>query len=151
MRSNRSEDLFLEITMILEKMREIQDQSLFLENTNFWESLPRAPNFEYPSLFPTLFQFGQILNQAKVGGPQKACHAESRCNFLIFVSKIRCSLKKRWTKTLSLSFCQNTKISQHTSIPFTAHQCVAAHSLGNPGIDDNLYYGCNCLKKGKFN
>ena len=74
-RSIRSEDFFLEITMILEEKyrntRSIQSEDLFfrdhddfgkkkrntrlmtffyLENTNFWESLPRAPNFEYPSL-----------------------------------------------------------------------------------------------------
>ena len=33
-----------------------------------------------------------------------------------------------------MAFCQNTKISRHTSIPFTAHQCAAAHSLGNPAV-----------------
>ena len=36
--------------MILGKKGEIRDQRPFLENTNFWESLPRAPNFEYPLL-----------------------------------------------------------------------------------------------------
>ena len=52
MRSIRSEDLFffLETTMILGKKGNTRSKTFFLENTNFWESLPRVPNFEYPSL-----------------------------------------------------------------------------------------------------
>ena len=50
-RSIRNEDLFLEITMILGEKRQIRDQNhIFLENIQFWKSLPRAPNFEYPPL-----------------------------------------------------------------------------------------------------
>ena len=50
-KSIRSEDFFLEISMILVEKKEIRDKSpFFLENTNFWEFLPRAPNFEYPPL-----------------------------------------------------------------------------------------------------
>ena len=51
-RSIVSEDLFfLEITIILEKKRKYEIKAFFfLENTNFWESLLRAPNFEYSSL-----------------------------------------------------------------------------------------------------
>ena len=36
--------------------------------------------------------------------------------------------------TDSMAFYQNTKISRHTLILFTAHQYAAAHSLGNPDI-----------------
>ena len=110
--------------MILGKIREIRDQSPpFLKNTNFWESLPRAPNFKYPSLFQPCFNLGQILNQAKVAGLKKVCHADTRCNFFIFVSKIKCSVKKRWSKTLWL-FVKTRKfrvtlqsLSRHTSVP----------------------------------
>ena len=31
-----------------------RSKPFFLENTNFWESLSRAPNFEYPSLNSSL-------------------------------------------------------------------------------------------------
>ena len=132
-----------------------RDQYDFGKNKGNMRSKPpffwRTPIFGNPCLEPlTLyirhcvqpyFNLGQILNQAKVAGPQKACHAESRCNFLIFVSKIKCSVKKkkkRWTKTLSMAFCQNTKISRHTSIPITAH------SLGNPGLQHQML--CSSLK-----
>ena len=38
--------------MILGEKSERRDQSpfSFLENINFWESLPRTPEFEYPPL-----------------------------------------------------------------------------------------------------
>ena len=38
--------------MILGEKSERRDQSSFsfLENINFWKSLPRAPEFEYPPL-----------------------------------------------------------------------------------------------------
>ena len=50
---NRSEDLFLEVTMIFweEKAKdEIKAFFSFLENINFWKFLPRAPEFEHPPL-----------------------------------------------------------------------------------------------------
>ena len=99
MRSNRSEDLFyffLEISMILGKIREIQDQSPpFFKEHQFWNPClgPLTLNTRHCVL--PCFNLGQILSQAKVAGPQKACHAESRCNFFISVSKIKCSVKKK--------------------------------------------------------
>ena len=44
---------FFEIPMILGEKSKRRDQSplSFLENINFWKSLPRAPEFEYPPLF----------------------------------------------------------------------------------------------------
>ena len=56
-RSIRSEDLFFsEITLILGEKSERRDQSSFscLVNINFWKSLPRAPEFEYPPLMITV-------------------------------------------------------------------------------------------------
>ena len=43
--------------MILGEKSERRDQSSFpfLENINFWKSLPRAPEFEYPPLVVMLF------------------------------------------------------------------------------------------------
>ena len=100
MRSNRSEDLFLfflEISMILEKIREIRDQSPpFFKEHQFLGILASVPiTLNIRHCVQPCFNLGQILNQPKVAGPQKACHAESRCNFLIFVSKINCSVKKK--------------------------------------------------------
>ena len=97
--------------MILGKIREIRDQSPPLKNTNFWKSLPRAPNFY---CVQPCFNLSQILNQAKVAGPQKACHAESRCNFFIFVSKIQCSVKKKMDQDSIYGF-----LSKHEN--FAAH------------------------------
>ena len=41
------------------------------------------------------FHLGEISYRAKVGGPQKAVHAESCFDFLLFVPKFRCFLKKK--------------------------------------------------------
>ena len=45
--------------MILGQKSKRRDQSSFsfLENINFWKSLPRAPEFEYPSLHVLWFKF----------------------------------------------------------------------------------------------
>ena len=43
---------------------------------------------------PTFFQFGPNFISSQFVGPQKAVHAESCFNFLIFVPKFRCSPKK---------------------------------------------------------
>ena len=43
-----------------------------------------------------------------------------------------------------MAFCQNTKISRHTSIPFTAH------SLGNPGLEKYFKSALNLMYK-RFN
>ena len=41
--------------MVLEKNKgNARSKPFFLENINFWESLPRAPNFEYPKKRTTL-------------------------------------------------------------------------------------------------
>ena len=49
MKSNKP--FFLEITMIYREKSERRDQSLFFfKNINFWKSLPRVPEFEYPPL-----------------------------------------------------------------------------------------------------
>ena len=40
-------------------------------------------------------KLGQISYRAEVGAPQKAVFAESCSDFLIFVPKFRCSLKKK--------------------------------------------------------
>ena len=75
LRRNSSADLFLEITMKLgekygntrsirsedlfffrdyddfgRKIGNTRSKTFFLKNTIFWESLPQAPNYEYPSL-----------------------------------------------------------------------------------------------------
>ena len=51
MRSIESEDLFFrDHDDFGKKKNRCSKPSFFLENTNFWESLPRAPNFEYSSL-----------------------------------------------------------------------------------------------------
>ena len=60
--------------MILGKIREIRDQSpLFLENTNFWKSLPRVPNFEYPSL-AVHFHFTLFKERARLRWRQKSSY-----------------------------------------------------------------------------
>ena len=83
--------------MILGKIREIRNQSprFFLKNTNFGNPCLGPLTLNIRHCVQPCFNLGQILNQAKVAGPQKACHAESRCNFLIFVSKFKCSVKKK--------------------------------------------------------
>ena len=57
----------------------------------------------------------QISYRAQVGGPQKAIYAESCFNFLIFVAKFRCSLKKRvfifFLATIFLIFVPSFKCS----------------------------------------
>ena len=65
MRSNRSEDLLLfrDRHDFGKNKGNTRSKPLFLENTNIWESLPRALNFEYPKnkqlyangLFPFTF------------------------------------------------------------------------------------------------
>ena len=47
---------------------------------------------------------GQILYRAKVGRPQKAVHAKSCSDFLLFVPKFWCSQKKK-EKGLHLFSC----------------------------------------------
>jgi len=44
----------------------------------------------------------------------------------------------RTKKICSIRFGQNIKLSQHTSASSAAHQCAAAHSLGNTALGYNL-------------
>ena len=75
------------------------------------------------------FNLGQILNQAKVGGPQKACLAESRCNFLIFVSKIKCFLKKKMDQDSIHGFLsKHENFAAHFN-PFHGTPMCRAHSF----------------------
>ena len=48
-----------------------------------------------------LSKLGEILYRAEVGGLQKAVCAESCSDFLSFVPKLRCSLKKRSSPRVS--------------------------------------------------
>ena len=50
---------FFENTVILEEKSERRDHNSFsfLENINFWKSLPRAPEFKYPPLIIEVFFF----------------------------------------------------------------------------------------------
>jgi len=43
----------------------------------------------------------------------------------------------RTKKICSTRFCQNIKLSRHTSASSAAHQCAAAHSLGNTARSRN--------------
>ena len=56
---------FIEITIILGEKNERQNQSLFLENTNFWKFLPQAPEFEYPPLIMKINIFRDYCNAAR--------------------------------------------------------------------------------------
>jgi len=40
----------------------------------------------------------------------------------------------RTKKICNIRFCQNIKLSRHTSASSAAHQCAAAHSLGNTAL-----------------
>ena len=62
-RSIQSEDLFFRDHDDFGKKREIRDQRPFfyLENTNFWKSLTRTPNFEYPSLHTHIYFTSYLL------------------------------------------------------------------------------------------
>ena len=44
-----------------EKNENPGSKTFFLENTNFWKSLPRAPNFEYPSLHTHIYLTSYLL------------------------------------------------------------------------------------------
>ena len=48
--------------MILREKREIRDRSppFFLREHNFWKSLSRAPNFDYPPLHVGLYQIKHV-------------------------------------------------------------------------------------------
>ena len=41
----------------------------------------------------------------------------------------------RTKKICSIRFCQNIKLSRHSSASSAAHQCAAAHSLGNTALN----------------
>ena len=86
----------------------------FFKEHQFLESLLGSLTLNIRHCVQPCFNLGQILNQAKVAGPQKACHAESRCNFFIFVSKIKCSVKKKMDQDSIYGF-----LSKHEN--FAAH------------------------------
>ena len=70
-RSIRGEDFFLKTNVILGEKSERRDHNSFsfLENINFWKSLPRGPEFEYPSLIIEVcfFKKGNVGTQVLKG------------------------------------------------------------------------------------
>ena len=89
MRSNRSEDLFFIFFRDHHDFGKNKGNTrskplFFLKNTNFWESLPRAPNFEYPSLCPTLFSFGPNFKSSQSRWAAKSLSCRISLQFLDF-------------------------------------------------------------------
>ena len=82
---------------------------------------------------------GQILCQAKVDGPQKAVHVESRSNFLISVPSFRCSLKrkKRSSPIFSLqflNFCSKLQVFSKKNKIMSSPRISRCLSISAPNV-----------------
>ena len=120
--------------MILGEKSERRDQSSFsfLENINFWKSLPRAPQSEYPPLV--------IVNE----------HLSWKEHNMLIYKKLRqifCITVK-----IKPNLNEKTLLMLHHSL-FMSHirYCISSWCFGNKTLIDKLQRLCNKFKRITFN